>query len=250
MSMWSALALWAAVAWDRMPSGFRAAGAIAVGCVGMLSAGLALFVSRAPHPLDAHWGVMDARWTAWNALHDMPVSTWLFFRPILAISGASLISLSLVALYFIFKQREKLAAIALAVAIIPSGLGMMEGVAQIAPYFSLADVARFLNPRLDASGETVFEGPLDDGSSLIFYLNRKFFLVNQNRQKEAPIGISSSDIFLTEDTVLEKWNGTGAIYLIIEHGRVGYWKTLLIERFHIYHQVAASGTYVVLSNQL
>jgi hypothetical protein len=111
-------------------------------------------------------------------------------------------------------------------------------------------VGRFLNPQLDGSGETVFEGPLDDGSSLIFYLNRKFFLVNQNRQKEAPIGTPSSDIFLTEDAVLEKWAGTGAIYLIIEQGRVAYWKALLIERFHVYHQAAASGTYVVLSNQL
>src|SRR5947208_15133494 len=213
--------LWAAVGWDWMPVKFRAAGAIAVGAIGMLSAGLALFVpSAAVHALHGHWGAMDARWTAWKALHDMPVSTWLLFRSILTITGISLTSLSLVALYLIFKQRETLAAIALALAMIPGGLSMMEGVARTAPYFSLADVGRFLNPRLDGSVETVFEGPLDDGSSLIFYLNRKFFLVNQNRQKEAPIGISSSDIFLTEDTVLQKWNGTGAIYLIIEHGRV------------------------------
>jgi len=250
MSMWGALALWAAVAWDRMPVRFRAAGAIAVGVMGMLSAGLALFVpNAAAHALNGHWGAMDARWTAWKALHDMPVSTWLLFRPILTITGISLTSLSLVALYLIFKQRETLAAIALALAMIPGGLSMMEGVARTAPYFSLADVGRFLNPRLDGSGETVFEGPLDDGSSLIFYLNRKFSLVNQNRQKEAPIGTSSSDVFLTEDAVLEKWDGNGAVYLIVEQGRVGYWKALLTERFHVYHQVTASGTYVVLSNQ-
>jgi len=36
---------------------------------------------------------------------------------------------------------------------IPGGLGMMEAVSQTAPYFSLADVARFLNPRLDAGGD-------------------------------------------------------------------------------------------------
>ena len=34
MSMWSALALWAALAWDRMPGSLRAAGAIAVGSIG------------------------------------------------------------------------------------------------------------------------------------------------------------------------------------------------------------------------
>ena len=60
----------------------------------------------------------------------------------LTIIGVSLISLSLVALYFIFKQREKLAAIALATAMIPSGLSMTEGVAEWRPISrsrSLAD---------------------------------------------------------------------------------------------------------------
>jgi len=250
MTMWSALALWAAVAWDRMPKGLRAAGVIGVCLTGTATLALALFVSKAAHTLNGHWGAMDARWTAWRALHDMPISTWLWFRPMLTITGVSLISFSLVALYLIFKRRERLPAMALAVAMIPGGLGMMEGVARMAPYFSLADLCRSLNPRLDTSGETVFEGPLDDSSSLIFYLNRKFLLVNQNRQKEAPISMPSTNIFLSEGAVLEKWGGSGAVYLIVEQERVGYWRKLLTERFHIYHQIAASGTYVVLSNQL
>src|SRR5438094_10437725 len=112
----------------------------------------------------------------------MPMSTWVVIRPVFVTTGVSLLLFSLVALYFVFKGRERLAAIALAAAMIPGGLSMMEGVARTAPYFSLADVARFLNPRLDESGEEVFEGPLDDGSRLIFYLNRKFLLVNKNNR--------------------------------------------------------------------
>jgi hypothetical protein len=250
MSMWGALALWAAVAWDRMPDGLRAAGAIVVGLVGVVSVTLSLLLSRASDALNGHWGAVDDRWTAWRALHEMPPSTWLAFRPMLAITGISLIFLSLVALYFIFKQREKLAAVALAIALIPGGLCMMEGVAQMAPYFSLADLGRFLTERLDEKGEVLLEGPLDDTSSLIFYLDRKFFLVNQNRDKEAPMGTNSPDIFLNEDAVLEKWDGSGAVYLIVEQERVDHWKRLLIERFHVYHQVTASGSYIVLSNQL
>ena len=250
MSMWSALAIWAAVAWDRMPDGLRAAGTIAVGLVGVASAAVALLLSKAAHALNGHWGAVDTRWTAWRALHDMPVSTWLAFRPMLAITGISIILLSLVALYFIFKQRENLGAVALAVAMIPGGLCMMEGVAQMAPYFSLADLGRFLNARLDEKGEVLLEGPLDDSSSLIFYLDRKFFLVNQNLYKEAPMGTNSPDIFLNEDAVLEKWDASGAVYLIVEQERVDYWKRLFIERFHVYHQVTASGSYIVLSNQL
>jgi 4-amino-4-deoxy-L-arabinose transferase-like glycosyltransferase len=250
MSMWSAFALWAAVAWDRTPQGLRAAGAIAVGLVGLITAAGALFVGRAAHAPNGDWGIMDARWTAWKALHDMPASAWGALRPSIAIIAVSFVFFSLVTLYFIFKQREKLAAIAMAVSMIPAGLSMVIGVAKTAPYFSLADVARFLNPRLETGGHAIFEGPLDDSSSLIFYLNRRFFFVNQNPQKEAPIGTPSSDIFLNEQAVLNKWGQPEAVYLIVEQRRADYWKERVNSRFHVYHQVTTSGTYVVLSNQL
>src|SRR5437867_711902 len=250
MSMWSAVALWAAVIWDRMPQKLRAAGAIGVGLTGILSTTAAFFLADAVRALTRNWGTMDARWTAWRALHEMPASAWLALRPVLATTGISLVLLSLLALYFIFKRREKLAAISLAAAMVPGGVNMMEGVAQTAPYFSLADEARFLNPRLDAGGDVIFEGPFDDSSSLVFYLNRKFLLVNQNRQKAAPIGRPSVDIFVNEDAVLEKWAKADAVYLIVEQNRADYWKQLLTSRFHIYHQVTTSGTYVVLGNQL
>src|SRR5207245_6016839 len=232
--MWSALALWAAVAWDRVPQGLRAAGVIAVALVGIIIAAAVFFLPSAAPAVNGNWGTMDARWTAWRALHHMPVATWLAFRPLVAIFGISLISLSFAALYLISKQRERLAAIALAASMIPGGLSMMEAVAQIAPYFSLADVARFLNPRLDARGDTIFEGPFEDSSSLMFYLNRKFFLVNKNSQKETPFGKPPIDIFLNEAAVLERWGQPSAIYLIIEESRAAYWKRILTANFHLY----------------
>jgi 4-amino-4-deoxy-L-arabinose transferase-like glycosyltransferase len=250
MTMWGAFALWAAVAWDRIPPKLRAAGVVGIGLVGLIAAGAVFFLADAAHALNGNWGTMDARWTAWRALHVMPVATWLAFRPLVGIFGVSLISLSLAALYFISKQNERLAAIALAASMIPGGLSMMEAVAKIAPYFSLADVARSINPRLEGGGDAIFEGPLDDSSSLIFYLNRKFFLVNQNPQKETPIGKPPVDIFLNERTVLEKWGQPDAVYLIIEESRADYWKQILTSHFHIYHQITKCGTYVVLSNQL
>jgi hypothetical protein len=140
---------------------------------------------------------MDARWTAWRALHDMPVSAWVALRPMLVITAVSFVFFSIIALYFIFKQHEKLAAVALAASMIPAGLSMVIGVAKTAPYFSLADVARYLNPRLETGGHAMFEGPLDDSSSLIFYLNRRFFFVNQNPGKKLPIGAPAPTFFWT-----------------------------------------------------
>jgi hypothetical protein len=250
MSMWSAFALWAATAWDRMPQSLRAAGTIGVGVIGVFLAGGSLFVARAARALSGSWGVMDARWTAWRALHDMPVSAWLALRPMLFVTAMSFVFFSTVALYLIFKQRDKLAVIALSASMIPVGLSMVIGVAKMAPYFSLADVARCLNPRLETGGQVMFEGPLDDSSSLIFYLNRKFLFVNQSPRKEAPMGAPASTIFLDEQAVLEKWSHPDAVYLIVEQSRCEYWKERIVSRFHVYHQVTASGTYVVLSNEL
>src|SRR5919201_4135242 len=101
MSMWSAFALWAATAWDRIPRLLRASGAIAVGVTGVILAVGALFVTRAARALNGNWGVMDARWTAWRALHDMPVSAWLALRPMVAITVVSVVFFSVVALYFV-----------------------------------------------------------------------------------------------------------------------------------------------------
>jgi hypothetical protein len=58
------------------------------------------------------------------------------------------------------------------------------------------------------------------------------------------------DIFLNEEAVLTRWGQPDAVYLIVEQSRADYWKQLLTSRFHIYHQVTTSGTYVVLGNQL
>src|SRR4249920_1896543 len=68
MSMWPAFAIWAAMAWDRMPVKFRAAGAVGVGIVGTAIAGLVLFVTTAAEPINGNWGDADARWTTWRAL--------------------------------------------------------------------------------------------------------------------------------------------------------------------------------------
>src|SRR5438045_7348300 len=102
----------------------------------------------------------------------MPGLAWFALPPLFVITAVSFVFVSMLALYFIFKQRGKLAAIALAASMIPAGLSMVIGVAKTAPYFSLADVARYLNPRLETGGQAMFEGPLDDSSSLIFYLNQ------------------------------------------------------------------------------
>jgi 4-amino-4-deoxy-L-arabinose transferase-like glycosyltransferase len=250
MSMWPAFALWAATAWDRTPRSLRVVGVSAIGFIGAtIGCAAVLFPVLLPKTNEA-WGNMDRRWTAWRALKDIPASTWLTFRPMLAVIGLSLFIFALLALYLILMRRRKLACAALAAAMIPAGLSMIEGVATIAPYFSLADAARFLNTRMTNRDKVVFEGPLDDASSLVFYLNRKFFLLDQNPQKEAPLGRPASNVFVDQIALLDRWSGADGVYLIVDQQRAPYWQKLLTERFHIFHRVDTCGTYTVLSNEL
>ena len=95
----------------------------------------------------------------------------------------------------------------------------------------------------------VYEGELDDASSLVFYLHRHFYLVNQPVDDEMHIAGGTS-VSINEDAILRHWGDPQGIFLIIEQDRIPHWRRLLTTRFHIYHQMMASGRYVILTNQL
>jgi 4-amino-4-deoxy-L-arabinose transferase-like glycosyltransferase len=252
MSMWPAFALWVASAWERMPRKWRVTGASIIGLIGVALIVLACYWTQLFRDTSEQWSASAQRSTAWRALSDIPDSAWLTFRPYIAIVGTILALESAIAIYLIISDRQKLARIALALAMVPTGLLMIEGTATMAPYFSLADAARFLNQSQHKKGDVFYEGSLHLGSSLVFYLNRPFFLVNQSAEAErAPAGLKKwRDRFLSESFVLTRWRDPETVYLLVEDDRVPHWQDLLTDRFHIYHQVAKCGTYVVLSNQL
>src|SRR4029077_19156129 len=58
MTMWSALALWAAAVWDRMPQKLGAVFTPAVAFAVIMSAAAAFFLVGAARPLNANWGTM------------------------------------------------------------------------------------------------------------------------------------------------------------------------------------------------
>ena len=167
----------------------------------------------------------------------------------LVISAVSLILVSLVSLFLAAKNRPRLSLTLLALGMIPISLSLADGVARMAPEFSLANVSRALEQQLTERDAVVYEGDLDDASSLVFYLHRRFYLVNRPRNDEMRIG-NGKEISLSEDAIFRHWGDPQTIYLIIKQDRVPHWQQLLTERFHIYHRVATSGQHVVLSNQM
>jgi len=249
MSMWSAFALWAATIWERTPRSLRISGAVAVGISGFAIGALALISLRGADP-GGQRVANDIRFSAWHVLYDVPPATWRALWPMACIVAMSLLIFSSIALYLIANRRPRFAAVVLAAAMVPAGLSMIDGVARMAPQFSLANAGRFLNERLGDKGEVVYEGALHQGSSLVFYLNRKFLLLNRPTDDDSFVDSYPGRTALNEDAVLEKWGAPHGVYLIISQTRLSYWQKLLTERFHIYHQVTTCGPYIILSNQL
>ncbi len=250
MSMWSAFALFAATIWDRMPRATKIAGSAIIAFCGLFLAAAGWFVLRKLDGATGWTGTDTSGFSAWRVLHDIPSSTWHTMWPTASLIGLSLMVCSGIAAFLAATDRPRLAATLIAVALVPSGLAMIDGVGRMAPYFSLANAARFLNAHLGPRAEVIYEGPLHRGSSLVFYLNRKFFIVNPPPVDDSFPGINPIGIRLEEKDVLEKWGSPNEVFLIVDQTRLPYWQNLLTERFHIYHQLISSGGCIILSNQL
>ncbi len=234
LSMWSAFALWAALVWERTPGILRIVGIGAVIIAGIAVAMTGFFAYQ------IHGSILPL---------DLPTLTWLKLHRLLEIAGLAFAVIAMSGLYFAIRKRWEIALLLVLVAMVPVGLCLTEGTSRVASSFSLASAARFLNVRLEGHGQVLFEGPLRNASSLVFYLNQKFYLVNQVPDTMATSNVSREK-YLDSNAVLEAWNRAEPIYLIIEEGRVPEWQELIVTRAHIFHQVASCGRYAILSNQL
>jgi 4-amino-4-deoxy-L-arabinose transferase-like glycosyltransferase len=227
-------ALFAACAWERTSPPLRIAGiALALLAGGALVA-MACF---APRPFSS------------ITFGTIPGEESRYFQHMAPVALLILLVFAVAALFFASRQREEMALLLVLGSMVPIGFGVAEGVSRSAYRFSMAGAARFLNPRLGQNGEVLYEGPLQRSNSLSFYLNKKIFLVNQTPgpfEQDA----ASRNKYLDEHFVLEAWDRSNPIYLIIEQDRVNYWRTLIIDRVHIYRQVTTQGRHVVLSNEL
>lgn len=250
MSMWGGFAIFAATAWERMPRWTRMVGVGGVLAIGVVAGFIAWQLPQLLQNADGHWGSTAARSTAWRTLTDIPISTWLGFRSMFVAIGLALILFSGIALWFIWRERPRLALTALAAAMLPIGFSMMDGVARMAPYFSLADAADFIQERIAPNDKVIYEGPLHVGSSLLFYLGRKFYLVNQDPASEPGAALGPTpDVFLEEKMVAQAWSGADRLYLVIEQSRLPYWRTLLGSSGTPAEELMTCGTTVLLSNR-
>ena len=250
MSMWGGMAIFAATAWERMPRWSKLVGICTVLLVGLVAGLVAWRLPELLQNANGQWGTTADRSTAWRTLTDIPISTWLSFRSMFVAVGLALTLFSGVALWFAWRERSRLALTALAAAMVPIGFSMMDGVARMAPYFSLADAADFIQEQIAPNDKVIYEGPMHVGSSLLFYLGRKFYLVNQDPASEPGAALGPTpDIFLDEKTVADAWSGPDRLYLLIEQSRLPHWRTLLGGRGTPTEELTTCGTTALLSNR-
>jgi hypothetical protein len=250
MSMWSGFAIFVATTWDRMPRWTRFAGISLVLAVGLLAAFVAW---RLPYLLDhasGGWNTTADRSTAWRTITSIPISTWLGFRSMFVVIGCTLILFPIIALWFVARERPRLALTALAAAMLPIGFNMMDGVARMAPYFSLADAAGFIQERIAPNDTIVYDGPMHVGSSLLFYLGRKFYLVDQDPASIPGAALGPTrNVFLNEKMLQQAWAGTNRVYLLAEERRLSHWRAVLHPTGARVEELTTCGTTVLLSNR-
>ena len=250
MSMWGGFAIFAATAWERMPRWARIIGVNAVFLVGAVSAAIAFrlpeFLSRASQD----WGTTADRSTAWRTIKSVPLANWIEFRTMFVVIALALILFGAIAFWFAWQERPRLAVIAIAAALIPIGFSMMDGVARVAPYFSLADAAEVIQQQIAPDDIVVYEGPMHVGSSLLFYLGQRFYLVNEDPASEPGAAMPSApDIFLKEEEVARNWAGRNRVYLLVEESRVPYWRERLKKSGRPVGTLTTCGTTVLLTNR-
>ncbi len=250
MTMWGGGAIFAATAWERMPRWTRVCGVALLLLLGLMAT---FGAWQLPHLLTSttgQWSTTAGRSTAWRTLLDIPVSTWSGFRATLAGAGLALVIFPAIALWFLRQNRERIALTAIAAAMVPIGFAMIDGVARVAPYFSLADAADFINARVAPNDKIIYEGHLHTGSSLVFYLGRKFYLVNQDPASEPGMAFThDSDVYLDEPTLVKAWSGADRLFLLVERERVPHWREALGSLGDPVADLTTCGTTVLLSNR-
>src|SRR5205814_6193133 len=92
-----------------------------------------------------------------------PDAPWLLMRPMAQLAVCLLFVFSVVAVFFVRKSRAEIGLTIILGSMVPIGFCPVESASRLAPLFSLADAADYLNPRLGQHGEVVYEGSLGSG---------------------------------------------------------------------------------------
>jgi Dolichyl-phosphate-mannose-protein mannosyltransferase len=217
MSMWPALAL--TVAWIlERPRIQPLIAVLAIALVACLAWSQTLPV-LAPRSGSA---TLAERATAWTTLLSFDRAVW---ETLLSTAWLSLGGAVLFALVGLCHGRSMIKLAAVAAAAVCLDLGAVSGTSLVAPYFSLAKMAKSIPEDTDI----VYDGGIDTGSSLLFYSDSQVILLDQNPDDDFIVrkfGIGR-DRFLTISEFVEFWKSATQTVFITEESKLAGWREIL-----------------------
>ncbi|MEX1118879.1 MAG: glycosyltransferase family 39 protein [Terrimicrobiaceae bacterium] len=236
MTLWPAFALGAAWLIEKSSlrtASFAVAGVLLLALLACLAAPRILAGSSTAAVAD--------RATALSTVLQFGPEVWQGLMMIAAVSLTLAIGFSLAAA---FAKVRAFGFLAVAGACL--GLGAIAGTAKVAPFFSLGDIATTISAGAGEKGIIVFDGDIDTGSSLLFYLDREIYLLGANPDADHIVrtrGLGTSR-FLKKENLLHLWQSPSRIIFITESSRLPEWQRVLGPIVPI----ATCGTMVALTN--
>jgi hypothetical protein len=184
------------------------------------------------------------RSTAWTTVAGLDGEVWGALAHLGRLSlGCAVVALVLAAVLLARGQRlVALRAVMLAAASL--SLGAMAGYAWVAPYFSVAEMAPTLRELASRGTRIAYDGGIDTGSSLLFYVGDDVLLVGQDPEEDfltRTFG-AGRDRYVTVGEFAELWREGAGLALVTEAGRAAFWRGQLGE---LSPPIARSGTQVV-----
>ncbi|MGC1479189.1 MAG: phospholipid carrier-dependent glycosyltransferase [Chthoniobacterales bacterium] len=235
MAAWPAFALWVAMVVERGVSWIGVVAALSVCAIG-----LGVLPSMGVEPSAA---AVAERSTAWTTVSGLDAEVWASLTRVGQLTlGAAVLGLAF-ALVMLARGRRKLALRAVMLAAAALSFGAVAGYARVAPYFSVAEMAPVLRELADRGVRVAYDGGIDTGSSLLFYVGDDVLIVGQDQgddflTREFAFG---RDRYASVEEFVEVWKGESMV-LVTEAGRDEFWR----ERLEgLGEPVARSGTQVV-----
>lgn len=257
MCGWPAFGLWLSQLWTAPRPGRRVVrNLVRGGLAVLLLIGIAGLVAAA---LEKHW--LDGGPTSVipsanrdnfvNAIEGFSAGSWRQLLPLMWAAFGALTAGALVALWLAWRGREMAATFAVAAAMIVPLFGAAKGMSVMSPYFSLADIGRYVNKNAGPTDKVLCENEAHAASSLFFYLDRPVHWLDVPSQiefacRDHHIG---EDKFIPEEKLPPMWKGTGRVFVIVEESRIPYWAGKLGVPADSLKPLVTSGTRWLISNR-
>ncbi len=184
------------------------------------------------------------RATAWTTMVGLDGELWGSLAHLGRLSlGFALVAL-VGALAMLAGGRRMMAMRAVMLAAASLSFGAMAGYARVAPYFSVAEMAPTLRELARRGVRIAYDGGVDTGSSLLFYVGDEVTLIGQNPEEDFLTRTEGlgRDRYLTVGEFAGLWREGAGVALVTEAGRSEFWRERLGE---MSPPVATSGTQVV-----